>query len=337
MIFEVQVGFADEIHKFKLYKEYFSISNIKLVYFKEISSLHTKDNNLLRIKLVNNENIIINFPKVNLRDAVKTILLVLGKESASAKKRMTELYKTDFIKTTNIKRNDNISMDNFIPGNYTFDNDDTITSFYSFVLMMINSSTLCKIFLDMECSINHFYKLYVESYYFDINNKQNILDTKINDNYEQKLNFANRINLYSNLNVNESIEDIKVNEESLKEIDFTIVNDMHLGKITTKNVVLEDFDVKGYLNSFKLHKTDLNRLKLDNNIIENVKEIKVDQEDFETAREFCKLVYINPENKELIQEAKEFSENFRKVMCEKYGNDILKVIERNIPDFYIKE
>ncbi len=305
--------------------------------FVEMKSLHVKnetDSYLLKIRLEYKEPIIFQFSNMHLRDISKAILFSKITVSETLKNAMIEknvdacaIYNSvgKIIKTTDIT---NSKLWHTVSGplkNSFYKQEGAADPFDSNFIDAITQPIL-DLFVSLNCTLNQFYNLFIQTYFYNIKNKKTFLDRMIVQKlrgFPTDLNYASRINSHSFLLTD-------------KEIHFNLCS-----KSTKKK--LPDFKP-----TFPLDKNEelqpqgrscvisLRELKCDFSptILGPKPSFSLDFMDLKPLKEMCRIVYLNDTN--FISEALKFGDELERLIIKERGKDEFKYFERLFPKFYKK-
>lgn len=180
-------------------------------------------------------------------------------------------------------------------------------------------------FISMNCSLNQFVNLILNSYFYDPKNKKNMLDRILSDKirgFTVEMDWATRINsagfmaVKKQIRNEERVRETKVEAEPAPALALTVVSD-HENTTNNGQIQLSGLDVD-FNYTFKP------------GIIKNIKSIDLISRDFEVAREMCRIAYCG----EVPDKIDEFSKEFINMVVGKYGDEALPVIARLVPSYY---
>lgn len=322
--------------KLLIYENIISIDNSSIP-FSKIKSVHLKTENgfFLKLKLEDpTQSIILEFITLHLRDMIKNIILDRIKIAENISKNFLEKnieYKKRVKNIKGIIKNSDLILKNIDKHEDLYLQKEMNFSPEMFYSSM--NQSLINVFIKMNCSIEQFYNLLTNSYFFNIKNQKNSVDRLLAEELRGNkrdigLTYATRVNSFSFMNLVDTEEcqlDIKINKP--KDIEFKPEYSLS----TEMNKPLEKEE--GILKYVDFEMDELSaEIKVKTQ--ENVVVIPFEQSDFEAARDLCKIAYEN-KTVELKDEILGFSENLRNMIEGKYGKEALKYVERLIPSFYL--
>ncbi|KAL6121197.1 hypothetical protein NUSPORA_01922 [Nucleospora cyclopteri] len=317
--------------------------------FTDFKSIHVKNDNekfLIKLKFAvkHDFSAILQFSSVSVRDLIKTLLLsaIQNIKTITDEEKYKSLVANKIFEQSIIER--------FVEKTTILKEDEDEQSL--FLKAMRCNQQLVNAFCKLDISINQFFNLYSNSYFFNSKNKKNALDrilmvekySRTNDTLRKK-EHADRINFISNM---QSIEPVKEKEIQIihKAVDFEPINSGLLGisgedhsnsnKRPLEMNSISDSEAVGTI--FKgLTKINIDLTGKPKRIIPNQIRLEFDKSDFEVARDLSKLFYKsrNTEDYKVIEEkCVEFTATFRNMVEGKYGKEACKFVERIFPTFY---
>lgn len=302
--------------------------------FLNIKSLHVKNAEayLLKIK-TESSAVVCEFTSMHVRDLVKSIILSSINVAENVNKNIISSslnYKDIFKNLKGIVSNSHLlsSIDKHEPLFFQRNSEVTPENFPTAL-----NQTLIDIFVSMNCTIEQFFNLLMSSYFYNIKNPKNVIDRFLSDKlrgFSTSMDYATRINTASFLN-SCSLEEITTNakKNKSKEVEFE--------PIYMYGMPEEDLQLDG---NFEFRPGPL-LAKLDVTDQEESPYFDFNVADLEAARDLCKIVYKNSQQKvpssQIIDDAAKFSENFINIIEGKYDKEALRYIEKLVPSFYVQK
>ncbi|KAM0680435.1 hypothetical protein GINT2_001495 [Glugoides intestinalis] len=301
----------------------------KNIPFSRIKSVHVKNDDgcyLLKIK-DDGDSCVLFFPTMHIRDMTKNILLdriklVEGISKSIINRTIENKSAFKNIKTfvseaqyqTLVDRHESLFFQRSVEASSPETFFRTITQ------------PLLDVFIKMNCSIEQFYNLLISSYFNDIKNKKNSLDRLLAEALRDgspQLNYATRINTRSLLSlteIHESHNEFKASKG--KSVEFepvcSVISPESNAHASAGNNSCE----------FRIKDLTASLLPVDN---QEFLKIPFDPADFLAARDICRLVFLNKNERGI---ADSFSGTFLNSIEGKYGKEALKYVERLDPKFY---
>lgn len=324
------------------------VNNSISLCYTSIKSLHVKNNENFMLKIkTEDDSFIIEFSSMHVRDLVKSMILSsisiaegINKSIISANNE----YKNIFRNLKGIISNSSLfSLVNRHEQLFFQKNNQAMVSNYPAEL----NQTLVDIFVEMNCSIEQFFNLLINSYFYDIKNTKNSVDRLLSDKIRKfsiGMDYATRINTASLLGLAEQKEvSTEARNTRSKAVEFAPVYVYSNVKENKETVNTKQINL-GTISSF----LDDNLSSFNNNLtvdlkVTDQKEIpyfEFNSSDFESARDLCKIVFKNSlkknESGQLADEAMKFSDDFLNIIEGKYGKEALNYIRKLVPRFYMK-
>ncbi|EPR78775.1 hypothetical protein SLOPH_2122 [Spraguea lophii 42_110] len=271
----------------------------------DISSLHTKNEEplLLKIKSKDNKNYIFKFENSYTKEIIKSLLLLIittkdvyeeilknEKDISTAydllvQNKVLEVDKFWSIFETIIKEYKKKSINT---SNYTLEIENTKESLLN---LFLDIPIMLYVYCEMNITLSQFYNIFKQSNFYDIKNECNSIDRLISkyfvSNKEEK-NYAKRINNFSEMIVQEHNESkINIKEQKITEAEFEPIypfEDIPLNDVEAlpsdihDNGCNIDFVIEEEERNYKLNKNQLNKMLLISKIIfkaksKNIKEL----------------------------------------------------------------
>lgn len=316
----------------------FYIEDSKVTYqeFINIRSLHVKNTNvfLIKIRLDPADPIIIEFENMNLRDLTKAILY--SKITSPEDLQKAVLEKSDeaqnIFETVNKSSSGDFIRSKLWNQIYAFNRgicvQQQFNDIYSPIFVSAITQPIIELFISLNCPINQFYNLFVNSYFYDIKNEKTSLDRLITERlrgFSSDINYASRINSYGILTAGElgnaAGESKKTNKKVVNYEPNLLFNENNKQKVREG----DSCEIK------------INKLTCDfaPKIIPAKILFNCDIKELKTARDMCRLVQMN--DTAFVEDALKFSDELKQLIEKEYGEDGLVYLERLFPRFYFKK
>lgn len=286
-------------------------SQISTHNYNKITNIQIKNNAadgsekyFIKIIFTGNESIILQFINMNCRDICKSILI----------------YKS-----------------------LLYANNSTNEETDAFYKLFLSNQIFMNIFININKGVQQFQNIYKTSAFFSSKNTKNefdvLLEKKMNKQFNTNTDGFTAVNKKTFLEkVEELTEKVEnKNIENIRKVDFDMY-DMFLVKDEDGKERLERSIKFSHIN---YEKCDLSQnLKNQDKILINNRKntIQFVACDFETARDFCRLLYKKKntdEYEEIKTKAMEFNKLFKEMMKGKYGEEGYKYVERIFPENFM--
>lgn len=330
--------------KLRIYESELSILD-KTISFTSIKSVHVKNEGGYYLKVKTGDptpSIVLEFGTVHIRDMAKNIILDRVRMAEDIAKKIVESnidYRRILKNIKGVIKSPESLVKHIDRHESLYFQKEMSFSPESFFSSM--SQPLMDVFIKMNCSIEQFYNLLTNSYFFDIKNQKNSLDRLLSESLRAEsshsyagstavgLDYPTRINSYSLLNLVETVDcPSAIKHSKSKQIEFEPECSLLSTPVATgrcintggHDVIFETGELSAELPVLDQHGTPF---------------VTFDESDFEAARDLCKLVHAS-DNKDLIGEAIKFSETLKNLVEGKYGKEALGYVERLLPVFYCR-